>query len=316
MVDPHGTPTLRNREGQADLDIVWPWDRADRLTPGTTSVLRVKNEARSLPFVLPPLLRATQSVVLVDNESDDGTPEVARRVADELGLGDRLLVTSYPVRVSRCGPEHLHTPADSVHSLTWFYNWAFSHARTSYSLKWDGDMVLTEDGERLLGDLAWMLPGRDVVLYVTRHSLYIESDRVAYLDLGLHNAEPFGYPMTPEYTHVKAFEWELRLYPDRARGVRLPEGSSVELKYLDSDEFAHWTDTDAFAESARTRRKRREWQLFTALAAGNWEGQPGIHRIEAPEGTNIVDYVTRVWLPQAPRPLVDRTIEEPRAGRG
>ena len=52
------------------------------LEPGLTSVLRVKNEARSLPWVLPPLFRAVQQVVVVDNQSDDGTPEVARAVAE------------------------------------------------------------------------------------------------------------------------------------------------------------------------------------------------------------------------------------------
>jgi len=296
---------VANREGLDDFAIDWPW-RHDELEPGTTVVLRVKNEARSLPWVLPGLFRACQAVVLVDNESDDGTPDLAREVAADLGMADRLLVETYPFQVSRCGPEHLYTPADSVKSLTWFYNWSFSHVRTSYSMKWDGDMVLTEDGEKLLGDLAWQLPGHDVVLYVPRHSLYVKDDSVAYLDLGLHNAEPFGYPMADDYKHVKAFEWELRLYPDRARGVRLPEGSSIELKWLDSDEFAHWTDKDAFATSFRTARKRREYQLFTDLQADNWEGHEGLHRLEAPAGLHVVDYVTKVWLPQAPRPLVQR----------
>ncbi len=306
---------LVNQEGRHEFDATWPWATLPdhgRLPQATTAVLRVRNEARSLPFVLPPLVRTCEAIVVVDNGSDDGTPEVAAKVVGELGAADRLTVADYPFSVSRCGPEHLHTPADSVHSLTYFYNWAFSHARTAYSLKWDGDMVLTRDGEELLRDFAWQLPGRDVVLSVPRHSLYVESEQVAYLDLGFANAEPYGYPMGPGYVHVKAFEWELRLYPDSARHVRFPEGSSVELKWLDSDEFAHWTSPEAFAESARTRRKRREYQLFTDLAAGRWEGQPGITRIEAPAGVHVVDHVTQAWLPQAPRPLVDRSIEEPR----
>ena len=73
-------------------------------------MLRVKNEARSLPWVLPPLLRATQGVVLVDNQSDDGTPDVATQVAREHGFEDKMRGSSYPFDVSRCGPEHLGTP--------------------------------------------------------------------------------------------------------------------------------------------------------------------------------------------------------------
>ncbi|GAA1907193.1 hypothetical protein GCM10009737_05020 [Nocardioides lentus] len=299
-----------NREGETDYDIVWPWSRPQ--VPGTGIVLRVKDEARSMPWVLPPLLRAGQQVVLVDNGSTDGTAQVARDVAERSGHADRLTITEYPFRVSRCGPEHLGTPADSVHSLVWFYSWSFAHVSTTYSVKWDGDMVLTQEGEELLRELAWRLPGREAVLYVPRHSLYVESDRVAYLDLGLFNAEPFGYPMSPSYPHVKAFEWELRIHPEGVDHVKLPEGTCLELKYLDSDEFAHWTDADAFATSARTQRKRREYQLFTDLAEGRWEAHGvaaggGIHRIEVPTGSDahVVDHVTEVWLPRAERPLVD-----------
>lgn len=304
-----------NREGDAAYGIEWPWERARRtgepLRRGTTTVLRVKNEAQSLPWVLPPLLRATHEVILVDNNSTDGTPTVALETAERHGLAERLRVFDYPFDVSRCGAEHLATPADSIRSLVYFYNWSFSHVRTAYSLKWDGDMVLTEDAEGLLRDLAWQLPGKDVILRVPRNSLYVESDRVAYLDLGLPNVEPFGYPMAPDYPHVKAFEWELRAWPDHAETMRLPAGASVELKWLGSDEFAHWTDPDSFAESSRTERKRREWGLMQAIPAGEWERFHNVHRIEAPEGVHVIDHVTHEWLPHCDRSLFWRYRQEP-----
>ena len=80
-----GGTGIQNLEGHAEFDIVWPWTRPGGLRSGTTAVLRVKNEAPSLPFVLPPLLRACDHVLLVDNGSDDGTAEEALRVADEGG---------------------------------------------------------------------------------------------------------------------------------------------------------------------------------------------------------------------------------------
>src|ERR671912_488273 len=135
----------KNREGLSEYAVRWNWVE-DSSDSGFTAVLRVKDEARSLPWVLPGVLRSVEQTIVVDNGSTDGTPEVALRVAEELGFGERLRVLSYPFAVSRCGPEHLWTYPDSVHSLTYFYNWSFSHVQTRYALKWDGDMVLTPEG--------------------------------------------------------------------------------------------------------------------------------------------------------------------------
>ena len=114
----------------ADFPIRWAWEDGP-LTPGLTCVFRVKDEARNLPWVLPPMLDAVTHVVLVDNGSTDGTPEVAQRVAEECGAADRFTLAHYPVTVARAGAEHLLTPPDSPRSLTYFYNWSFSHVRTS-----------------------------------------------------------------------------------------------------------------------------------------------------------------------------------------
>src|SRR5215218_7442745 len=87
--------TGRPMEGDADYTVRWAW--ADgRLDPGFTGVVRVKDEARSLPWALPPLLRAARRVVLIDNGSTDGTPAVARAVAEQHGGGDRLELHHYP----------------------------------------------------------------------------------------------------------------------------------------------------------------------------------------------------------------------------
>src|SRR5437764_209418 len=131
---------IDNIEGLSDYDLGWSWATDQRVDLGFTAVVRVKNESAPLPWILPPLLRAVDRVVLVDNGSTDDTIAVAKRAATEAGVPDGLDVRSYPFAVSRCGPEHLDTPADSVHSLTYFYNWSFSLVRTSYALKWDGDM--------------------------------------------------------------------------------------------------------------------------------------------------------------------------------
>ncbi len=293
---------IANREGIPEYDVHWSWqDRA--LTPGLTAVVRVKDEARNLPWVLPPLLAAVDRVVLVDNQSGDGTADVARVVAEKVGASAKLTVTAYPFDVSRCGSEHLATPGDSVHSLTHFYNWSFSHTTTRYSMKMDGDMVLTPEGVAALSDLSWLVQNEEVVVAFQHNPLYVESDRVAYIDLKLRTMEPWIYPMGPDYTYVKGFDWEIRELPERARRLTMPRGLCFELKWLDQDEFTHWTSPEDFSEE-RTPRKIREYHVFTTLARGGFDELDSVVRIESPEGVHVVDHVSEVWLPNAPRPLV------------
>uniref|UniRef100_UPI002B271672 hypothetical protein n=1 Tax=Nocardioides sp. TaxID=35761 RepID=UPI002B271672 len=217
----------------------------------------------------------------------------------------RLRQASYPFDVARAGAEHLAVHELSVHSLAYFYNWCFAQVRTRYSFKWDGDMVLTSEGESSLSDLAWQIGDVQAVIRVPRHALYLDSTRPdrGWLDLGLRNAEEWGYPMGPDFVFTKAYEWEVRTTPKPVRTIGLPFGLCIELKYLDGDEFAHWTDPASFATSVRNKRKRREWEVFTALQQDPDTPIAGVHAIEAPPGVHVVDHVTRTWLPQAPRPL-------------
>ena len=293
---------IPSREESPDFDVEWPWTRAD-LARGLTAVLRVKDEARNLPWVLPALMRAVDRVVLVDNQSTDDTADVARRVAEREGAADRLLVTEYPFDVSRCGPEHLETPADSVHSLTHFYNWSFAQAQTQYSLKWDGDMVLTPEGTAVVADVAWQVESEETIVVFQHHPLYVESPRVGYFDVKIRNMEPWIYPQGPDYTYLKGFDWEVRAFPEGVRRVTLPQGLCFELKWLDVDEFAHWSAPEAF-DPVRLPRKAREYEVFTALAEGRFDDLDSVHRIESPLGVHVVDHVAHTWLPGMPRPLI------------
>lgn len=274
-----------NLEGLEDYRVTW-----HDPSPGGgmfTCVLRVKNEARSLPWVLPGILQVSDRVILVDNGSDDGTPEIATKVAQEQGAADRFETTEYPFNVSRCGPEHLGTPPDSVHSLTYFYNWAFSQVRSAYCFKWDGDMVLTEEGERCFQELRWQLEGFQAVVRVPRYPVYIESADVAYVDAELRNVEAWAWPNRPETFFVKSFEWELPLWPPGLPFMELPDWTCFELKWLDADEFAHWSPTADFTRTARQGRKQREEEVFSAVSKG--ELPYGVHRVESPGDRHVIE---------------------------
>ncbi len=282
---------MRNREGLHDYDIQWNWSTKPSAS-GFTAVLRVKNEAQSLPWVLPELLRSVERVIVVDNASTDDTQQVAHGVAEEAGLGERLEVLSYPFAVSRCGPEHLGTYPDSVHSLTYFYNWSFSHVRTRHALKWDGDMVLTARGGRVLRDLAWQLEGTDGTVKIRRSPVYVQSERVAYVDLARMPGELWGWSNTPGHKFIKAFDWEF-VKPWAENLIQIPDWSCFELKWLDRDLFGHWSSTD-FQEN-RHHRKMREWEVARALL-DDTELPEGILRVESPEGEPVIEHLRRNYV--------------------
>lgn len=284
------TVEFGNLEGFEDYRARWHWASSGR-DGMFTAVMRVKNEARSLPFVLPTLLGAVDHVVLVDNGSDDGTPDLARRLAEQAGATDRLEVLAYPFAVSRCGSEHLATPPDSVHSLTYFYNWSFSHVRTRYALKWDGDMVLTAEGAGVFEALAWQLEAVDATITIPRFPLWVRSDEEAFIDTALKNREPWAWPNKEGFWFGKGLEWEIQLRPENIPVVSLPEWVCLEIKWLDENEFAHWTAPEDFARSGRTVRKRREWEVYHALLRG--EVPSGVVEVRADPGEHVITTAAR-----------------------
>ncbi len=287
---------LTNVEGLAEYDVRWRWADGG-LARGFTAVLRVRNEAGNLPFVLPPLLRSVAHVVVVDNDSTDGTADVARRVAAAHGATDRCEVASYPFTVARYGTEHLDTRPDSVRSPTYFCNWAYSQVGTTYTLKWDGDMVLTGDGEHLMRDLAWQVEGQPTVVHVPRFGLYVLSADVAWVDVALTNREPWGWPNRDGVLAGKGLEWEIPLFLGTGcRPMFLPDGICFETKWLDRDEFAHWSHRD-FSRTRRTGRKRRELEVVERLIRGDLP--TGLIRFDRDAATaHVIETVARVSLPE------------------
>jgi hopene-associated glycosyltransferase HpnB len=68
--------------------------------PSVTIIVPARNEATELPQTLPSLLQQDYAgnwrIVLVDDESKDGTADIARKIAAELGKTDRLTVVTAP----------------------------------------------------------------------------------------------------------------------------------------------------------------------------------------------------------------------------
>jgi hypothetical protein len=153
-------------------------------------------------------------------------------------------------------------------------------------------MVLTPEGEGVLGDLAWQLQGIDGTVKMCRFPAYVESERIAYVDFGFTPYELWGWRNTPEHTFIKCFDWEhIRPDPDDYI-LQAPDWACFELKWLDADEFGHWSHTD-FKEI--NDRKRREWELFHTLREGVSLPERVV-RVESPEGLHVIEHLRRNYV--------------------
>jgi len=297
---PDGSAALTDNRDRLSAFSLDPFGSRRQQALGLTAVV-LDPVATDLDRCLPPLLRAVEKVIVVDHPSASGgtgVAERARSVADHLGLSHRLQVLDYPFELSPPGRAHLGTPPDSVHSLVHFHNWVFSHVRTTYALRWDDSLVLTPAGEALLAQFNWQVGYLDVTLRLRRHPLYVESDRVAYLDLDGTDAPRLGHPAAPGYSYVKGFDRALLRLPPHTDNHTLPTGSCLLLRDLASAPPAAAPDPPSGRPHASTpdaRRERREARTIRAILSGRWRERPQLHRLEAPPGTHVVDHAATWW---------------------
>ena len=114
--------------------------------------------------------------------------------------------------------------------------------------------------------------------------------------------------MGPEFTFVKAFDWEIREFPPGVERIVLQQGLVLEVKWLDADEYAHWRRDGVDFTNTRLYRKLREFEVDEAIRNGDPEALGGLVRVTAPEGVHIIDHVSRDWLWRQPRPLVQHSL--------
>ena len=213
------------------------------------------DEARSLPWVLPPLLRAVEPRRALDNGSTDGTRRrrPARRGRGGRGRpprGPRLPVRDRALRRrSTSAPRPTRSTASR-----YFYNWSFSHV--AHGLRAQVGRRHGAHRRRRGGAARPRLAargGRGGRARCRGYPLYVADDRRAFLDTALRNCEPWAWPNRPGYSFVKALEWELPMFPPSVRdGRRCRTSAAWSSSTSTPTSSRHWSPTD-FAASPRTR---------------------------------------------------------------
>jgi glycosyltransferase involved in cell wall biosynthesis len=227
-------------------------------------MVRVRNESTKIAHCLRSILPLFDEVAVIDNGSDDGTVDIVRDLERRHEHGGKIRLSSYPFRLARFGSEHDATPADSLHSPVYFSNWALARCSHRYICKWDGDMVLVKAArtpfDALLSDLrrrrlgCWTLAGQ---------TIYRAGGGEWYLAVGEVNREVELFPNGWGYRFKKRRHWEGLSRPSLPRKRHFEPVAFYELKYVDEDEFDHWSTTDWPSE-----RKRREWRNFHDVKEG------------------------------------------------
>lgn len=231
---------------------------------GMSALVRVKDEAQKIEHCLRSILPVFDEIVVVDNASTDDTVAIVRGIQASADIEGKIQLHFYPFELARFGPEHAEMPADSLHSAVYFTNWALSHCTRRYVCKWDGDMVLIGDQRAAFVELvarvrrrpagAWSLAGQTV---------YRALDGTFYSAQGEVNREVEIFPCSYRCMFQKAKHWEQLARPKTMRTHRFEPVCFYELKFLDADEFAHWSTTDWPSD-----RKKLEWENFHRVREG------------------------------------------------
>lgn len=275
---------FRNREGNDEFAFTLP--RRGR-TPGTSAFVRARNEGTKIEHCLRSILPVFSEIHVIDNGSRDDTGGIVRRLRRSGEAGAKIRLHSYPFSLGRFGPEHDETPADSLHSLVYFTNWALSRCTRRYACKWDADMVLArEQRDAFAGLLAGLGRGWPAAWSLAGQTVYRTPDGSLLAPRGEVNREvriaPCGYPVR----FHKREHWEQLIRPRWLRTHHFAPVCFHELKFLDEEEFDHWSTT-AFPSP----RKRREWASFQRLREGRRGG--AVHRLPATFLDDQVDATTR-----------------------
>ncbi len=111
-----------------------------------SAMVRVRNEQEFLAASVHSIAPFVDEVVILDNASTDATPDVVRALVGEL---PSVRTFAYPFNVAKVGRENLDAVRGghdaSRRRLSSYYNWALRHCRFPFVLKWDADMVATDE---------------------------------------------------------------------------------------------------------------------------------------------------------------------------
>jgi glycosyltransferase involved in cell wall biosynthesis len=222
----------------------WPLAAAfaGRSPKRISAMLRVKNEEEYLTQAIDSIVEHVDELVVVDNLSDDRTPEII--AAAKARHPGKVQTFVYPHVIARYGEESLRLAATpegrrSPAFLPNYYNWCAARCSHPYILKWDGDTVATE----ALGPaLRAFRSSRYQVLWHTGINLHESRERFIR-GRPLEDLEPrLFYRRFSRYENTMGYcegLWSPYLYLFKSFSQHLTEPLYFHLKYCKQQRFSN-----------------------------------------------------------------------------
>jgi len=193
--------------------------------PGISAYMRIKNGAEFLRLAIESHLPFYDEIIAVYNECTDNTEEILLTLqAQHPG---KIKVFHYLPKVAKpCSEEHRQTPADSIHSMANYYNYALSKARYSVAVKLDDDHLaipckLAPLVERIRADIAagnlqvYTFSGPNVK---KRNGIYLVGGGGPHPFCG--NNDHQYHPVSPDYTYAQGHDCEIFRQPSQQQVAR------------------------------------------------------------------------------------------------
>ncbi len=179
-----------------------------------SALVRARNEEEFLYPAVKSIVHLVDEVLIVDNGSEDATPQVARRLADEHPGVVRVI--EYPHRIARQGSEQRDAieGRGDLRPMHDYLNWMLDECAHPFVLKWDADMVALPALER---ELTRWRESEKIVLAIYGSNVHPERRHLAaarVTDAAELEAK-LEVPGLPEWaTRLTYDSVEPRLFPD------------------------------------------------------------------------------------------------------
>jgi glycosyltransferase involved in cell wall biosynthesis len=172
---------------------------AQRAPKTLAAMVRIRNEEEFLYPAIRSIVEAVDQVVLIDNLSDDRTPEIIRQLQAE--FPHIVAAYVYPHRVARYGAENAELSRTlrgrrSPQLLANYYNWCLRRCAASHIMKWDADMVATAQFAQAL---TLFRSGPMQVMYIS--------------GINVHPARTHTVVGTPDRVIAPYEDYEPRIFP-------------------------------------------------------------------------------------------------------